>query len=625
MNLDGRKHVIIVIFFAVGIIYLSRLFFMQVIDDTWKLRAQEIAEKRKEITPPRAIIYDRFDKKVVTNKSYYNLMMCQEEMTEFDTVEFAKLLGWTPQKVKNRFYQIKKGEGRYYNKNIGKYQENYQPQRKYPFIKELTNDEITRIAPHLEKFPGFFEDLTSMRFYPYIGGANIFGYLSETNREEIEEDRFYRNGDLIGRAGLERYYEKELRGQKGIKYVVTSALNNAIESYADGKYDTIAKQGAPLKLGLDIDLQYYGERLMKNKRGCIVAIEPKTGEIIAMVSSPSFDPNLLVGRKNISENYPKLALDPGNPLFPRPLAAEYPPGSIFKLLQSLIGLQEGVITPETGFPCTKSMVGCHNHPTASDLRKAVQYSCNPYYYYAVKKIIQQGKYKSNFADAESGLNKWAQYMYAFGLGRELETDISSVRPGLIPDAAYYDKWYGHHTWAFSTIRSIAIGQGEVKVTPLQMANIAALIANRGWFYTPHFVRSIGNKKVVSKNQRHKTMIDAQHFEPVIEGMRRVVNEDGGTGKRAAVKDIVVCGKTGTAQNPHGEDHSIFISFAPMNKPKIAIAVFVENAGFGGTWAAPIASLMIEKFIKRKVSDKDKEKYILEANLLHMIAKPKKKK
>ena len=625
MNLDGRKHVIIVIFFAVGIIYLSRLFFMQVIDDTWKLRAQEIAEKRKEITPPRAIIYDRFDKKVVTNISYYNLMMCQEEMTEFDTVEFAKLLGWTPQKVKNRFYQIKKGEGRYFNKNIGKYQENYQPQRKYPFIKELTNDEITRIAPHLEKFPGFFEDLTSMRFYPYIGGANIFGYLSETNREEIEEDRFYRNGDLIGRAGLERYYEKELRGQKGIKYVVTSALNNAIESYADGKYDTLAKQGAPLKLGLDIDLQYYGEQLMKNKRGCIVAIEPKTGEIIAMVSSPSFDPNLLVGRKNISENYPKLALDPGNPLFPRPLAAEYPPGSIFKLLQSLIGLQEGVITAETGFPCTKSMVGCHNHPTASDLRKAVQYSCNPYYYYAVKKIIQQGKHKSNFADAESGLNKWAQYMYAFGLGRELETDISSVRPGLIPDAAYYDKWYGHHTWAFSTIRSIAIGQGEVKVTPLQMANIAALIANRGWFYTPHFVRSIGNKKVVSKNQRHKTMIDAQHFEPVIEGMRRVVNEDGGTGKRAAVKDIVVCGKTGTAQNPHGEDHSIFISFAPMNKPKIAIAVFVENAGFGGTWAAPIASLMIEKYIKRKVSDKDKEKYILEANLLNMIAKPKKKK
>ena len=270
------------------------------------------------------------------------------------------------------------------------------------------------------------------------------------------------------------------------------------------------------------------------------------------------------------------------------------------------------------------MVGCHNHPTATDLRKAVQYSCNPYYYYAVKKIIQQGKFKSNFADAEAGLNKWAKYMHAFGLGRELATDISSVRPGLIPDGAYYDKWYGHHTWAFSTIRSIAIGQGEVKVTPLQMANIAALIANRGWFYTPHFVRSIGNKKIVTKNQRHRTLIDAQHFEPVIEGMRRVVNEDGGTGKKAAVKGIVVCGKTGTAQNPHGEDHSIFISFAPMNRPKIAIAVFVENAGFGGTWAAPIASLMIEKYINRKVLDKDKEKYILEANLLHMIAKPKKK-
>lgn len=623
MNLDGRKYVIMVFIFLIGAIYLTRLFFMQVVDDSWKLRAQEIAEKRKEITPPRGIMFDRNGKKVVTNRSYYNLMMREEDMKPFDTVAFANLLGWTPEHVKYRFYQIKKGEGKYYNKNLGKYQENYQKQRAYPFVKELTNDDITRIAPHLSKFPGFFEDLTSMRYYPYTGGANIFGYLSEVNKEEIDEDRFYRNGDLIGRAGLERFYEKELRGQKGIKYVVTSAMNNAIESYADGKYDTLAKQGPALKLGLDIELQYYGEQLMKNKRGCIVAIEPKTGEILAMVSAPSFDPNLLVGRKNISENYPKFALDEGKPLYPRPLAAEYPPGSILKLIQSLIGLQEGVISPESGFPCTKSMVGCHPGHNASNLPDGIKYSCNPYFYYVVRRIIQQGKKKSAFADAEIGLNKWAKYMHSFGLGHKFETDITNLRSGLIPDAAYYDKWYGHHTWAFSTIRSISIGQGEVKVTPLQMANIAAIIANRGWYYTPHFVRSIGNGGPLTQFQkRNTTMVDPVHFTPVVEGMRRVVYEAGGTGHSAAVPGVTVCGKTGTAQNPHGEDHSVFIAFAPMENPKIAIAVFIENAGFGGVWAAPTASLMIEKYIKRTVSDKAKQNLIVNANLLHMIAKRK---
>jgi penicillin-binding protein 2 len=624
MNLDGRKYVILILFLLVGLIYLSRLFFMQVVDDQWKLRAQEIAEKRKEITPPRGVMFDRNGKKVVTNRSYYNLMMREEDIRDFDTVAFANLLGWTPEKVKNRFYQIKKGEGRYFNKNTGKWQDNYQKQRAYPFIKELTIEEITRIAPHLEQFPGFFEDLTSMRSYPYAGGANIFGYLNEVSREEVDADPFYRGGDLIGRAGLERFYETTLRGQKGIKYVVTSAMNNAIESYAGGKYDTMAKQGPPLTLGLDIELQVYGEQLMQNKRGCIVAIEPKTGEILCMVSAPSFDPNLMVGRKNINDNYAKLVLDEGKPLYPRPLAAEYPPGSIFKLLQSLIALQEGTITPSSGFPCTKSMVGCHNHPMATDLSKAVQYSCNPYYYYVMRRTIQQGKKRSMFADAEIGLNRWAEYMHNFGLGSKFETDITGLREGLIPDAAYYDKWYGHHTWAFSTIRSIAIGQGEVKTTPLQMANIAALIANRGWYYTPHFVRKIGDGGPLPEfKKKHLTTIDAIHFEPVIEGMRRVVNEDGGTGKRGAVQGMIVCGKTGTAQNPHGEDHSVFVAFAPMNNPKIAIAVFIENAGFGGVWAAPTASLMIEKFINRKVKDKEKETYVNAANLLNVRKKPSK--
>lgn len=626
MNLDGRKYVILVFFILVGSIYLIRLFFMQVVDDSWKLRAQEIAEKRKEITPPRGIVFDRNGKKVVTNRSYYNLMMKENDIRDLDTAAFAKLVGWTKQEVKDRFYQIRKGEGKYRNRSTGELQENYQKQRAYPFIKELTIDEITRIAPHLEKFPGFFEDLTSMRNYPYAGGANIFGYLNEVSKEEIEEDRFYRPGDQIGRAGIERYYEKQLRGQKGIKYIVTSALNNAIESYADGKYDTLAQQGPALHLGLDIQLQVYGEKLMQNKRGCIVAIEPKTGEILALVSAPSFDPNILVGRRNIGMNYPKLLLDEGKPLYPRPLAAEYPPGSIFKLVQSLIGLQEGVITPESGFPCTKSMVGCHNHPNATNLPDGIKYSCNPYFYYVTRRIIQQGKKRSIFADAELGLNEWYDYIMSFGLGSQFETDVTGMRPGLIPNSAYYDKWYGHNTWAFSTIRSISIGQGEVKVTPLQMANIAAIIANRGWYYTPHFVRSIGNDgplpqfKVV-----HKTKVDPVHYDPIVEGMRRVCYESGGTGKRAVVEGVTVCGKTGTAQNPHGEDHSVFIAFAPMDNPKIAIAVFIENAGFGGVWAAPTAGLMMEKYLKRTVKDKAKEQMIISANLLNIKAKPKKKK
>jgi penicillin-binding protein 2 len=588
---------------------------MQVIDDTWTLRANEIAEKRKEIFPPRGVIFDRSGKKIVTNQTYYNLMMVEDSIVDLDTAAFAKLIGWSKQEVRNRFREIVKGEGSYYNKITGKRTPNYQTIRAYPFLKELTLEEMSKIAPHLANFKGFYEEATSARNYPYKSAANILGYLSEVYREEIEVDHFYKPSNNIGRAGIERFYEKELRGIKGIKYIVTSALNNAIESYADGKYDTTARQADPLKMGMDVELQTYGEELMSHKKGCIVAIEPSSGEILSMVSAPSYDPNLLVGKRNISANYPKLARDPNLPLFPRPLQAEYPPGSIFKLVQSLIGLQEGVITANSGFPCDKSMVGCHNHPSARNIAEAIKFSCNPYYYQAVRRIIQQGVKKNNFADAEYGLNKWYKYIRSFGLGKELDTDVSGQRPGLIPNSDFYDKWYGHHTWAFSTIRSISIGQGEVKLTPLQMANIVAIIANKGWYYTPHFVKSIGYRGPLPQfRKKHWTMIDRRHFDPVIEGMRLVVNEDGGTGKQARMDNIIVCGKTGTVQNPHGEDHSVFFAFAPMKNPKIAIAVFVENAGWGGSWAAPISQLMIEKYLKGKVTDKDKEKRMIEAQI-----------
>jgi len=621
MKLENRKYIIILFILIVGVLYSSRLFYMQVIDDTWVLRAQEIAEKRKEILPPRAVVFDRNGRKIVSNKTYYNLMFIEDNITQLDTVAFGKLINWKPLEVRERFKEIKVGEGVYFNKSNGRKTSNYQTQRAYPFLKELTLDEITTIALHLDNFPGFYEEVTSMRSYPYSNGANILGYLNEVSREEIDEDRFYRPGGNIGRSGIERFYEKELRGRKGIKYVVTSAMNNAIESYANGKYDTIAKQSPGLTLSMDITLQAYGELLMQNKKGCIVAIEPKTGEILTMVSAPTFDPNLLVGRKNINLNYPKLSKDINKPLFPRPLQAEYPPGSIFKLVQALIAMQEGVIRSTSGFPCNKSVVGCHNHPNASGVSQAVQYSCNPYFYAVVKKIIQQQKKRNNFADAEIGLNLWHKYMNSFGLGNKLETDISGQRPGLIPNSKYYDRIYGRNQWAFSTIRSISIGQGEIKLTPLQMANIAAIIANKGWYITPHFVKSIGKKgprPIYLK--RNQTMVDAIHFSSVIEGMRRVINEPGGTGSAARLEEVVVCGKTGTVQNSQGQDHSVFIAFAPMDNPKIALAIFVENAGAGGTWAAPIASLIIEKYLFNKVTNKDSEKLIIEATLSN-ISRP----
>lgn len=615
MNTEGRKYVIIVFIFLVGILYAIRLFYMQVIDESWVLRAQEIAEKRKEITPNRGAIYDRNNKQIVSNKVYYNLMFVEEKLKNFDTIAFAKMLGWTKEQVASRFKEIVEGEGSYYNKSTKKRTSNYMKSRAYPFLKELTLDEILKIAPFLDKFPGFYEEATSMRSYPFSNGANILGYLAEVTGEEIKKDRFYKPANNIGRTGLERFYEKELRGIKGIRYVVTSAMNNAIQSYAGGKYDTIAKPGANLTLGLDIDLQAYAEKLMQNKKGCIVAIEPSTGEILTFVSAPSFDPNLLIGKRNISQNYPKLNKDPNLPLYPRPLASEYPPGSIFKLVQGLIGMQEGVITENSGFPCTKSMVGCHGHEMATDIPKAVKYSCNPYFYYVMKKIIQQGKKKNAFADAEIGLTKWVKYMNSFGLGVKLETDITGVKKGLIPGPAFYDKWYGYHNWQFNNIRSISIGQGEVKLTPLQMANIAVIIANKGWYYTPHFVKSISGKGPLEKfKTKNYTMVDSKYFPSVIEGMRRVVNESGGTATSAKLTEIIIAGKTGTVQNPHGKDHSVFIAFAPIENPKIAIAVFIENSGFGGTWAAPTASLIIEKFLTGKITNEGKEKRIMEAKL-----------
>lgn len=621
MNLEGRRIVFLVMFIIVGIIFSARLFYMQVIDDKWIERAAEVSQRKIEIKPPRGILYDRNGEKIVANKTYYNLMFVEDDIEDLDTVAFAELVGMHPDSIEVRFEEIRKSlDRKTRSRTTGEdtIVNDYRSYLPYAFIRELSADEIAKIAIDLNSYPGFFEEPISMRDYPYPNGGNIFGYLNEIRPHELNADRnFYNVGDFIGRAGLERYYEKELRGQKGTRFILSSARGKIVDNFADGKMDTTAIQGPSLYLGIDIELQAYGELLMQNKIGAVVAIEPSTGEIIAMVSAPSYDPNLMVGSRNIRKNYQILYEDTLKPFYPRPLAAEYPPGSIFKTVQALIGLQEEVITENTSFPCNKSLVGCHNHPTAQNIQQAIQFSCNPYFYYETKRIIQQGKDPSIFKDAAKGLAIWEEYMHSFGLGVKPETDIYGLRGGVIPNVAYYNRWYGEYRWAFSTIRSNSIGQGEVKVTPLQMANLAAIMANRGYYYEPHLVSSIGNDGPLPKfTVKKKTMVNRKHYDAIVEGMRRVVNEPGGTARRARLKDIVVAGKTGTAQNPHGEDHSVFMAFAPLDKPKIAIAVFVENGGFGGTWAAPIASLMIEKYLTGEITDERKEKRILEGDFIH---------
>lgn len=621
MNLEGRKLVFIILFLFVGVVFTIRLFYMQAIDDEWIKRAGEVAKQKIIIKPPRGIMYDRNNKIVVRNKTYYNLMFIENQIHDFDTLAFSKLIGMPVDSIRARFDEIKKSLDRKTRSKITGHDtivNDYRSYLPYPFIKELTKDEMEKIAVDLPHFKGFYEVPISLRSYPYHCGANIFGYLNEVNWREIKEDpNFYSMGDLIGRSGLERYYEKILRGRKGTKVMLTTARGEEIKDFAGGKLDTLAKQGAPLHLGIDIDLQAYGQRLMKNKLGSIVAIEPSTGQILAMVSAPSYDPNLLVGEKKLKQNYSRIHDDSLKPFYPRPIASTEPPGSTFKIAQSAVGMQIGAFDSTSSFPCNHAIVHCHNHPDARNISEAIMYSCNPYFYQAVRRIIEQHFYESRFKDAAKGLAIWDKYMHSFGFGVKLKTDIYGVESGRIPTPAFYNHWYGDYRWAFSTIQSISIGQGEVTVTPLQLANLAAIVANKGYYYIPHFVASIGNKGPLPRYEvKHYTMVDSSYFNPIKEGMRMVVNHPGGTARRARIKDIIVSGKTGTAQNPHGKDHSVFIAFAPYDHPKIAISVFVQNAGYGGVWAAPIASLMIEKYLTDTITDKWKEQRILEKDFIH---------
>lgn len=604
-NLTNRKFIVGAIFSIIGLIFIIRLFNVQVVNNKYKLDSANNVLRVITEYPARGLLYDRNGKLLVYNEAAYDLMVIPGQLKTIDTVLFCKLLN-----IEKSVFIEKVNKAKSYSR--------YKPS---VFEKELTAENYANIQDQMYQFQGFFAQTRTLRKYPNNNAAHLLGYIGEVNNAVLEKNKYYKSGDYIGKSGIELAYEHLLRGKRGVRKILVDVHNREKGSYNNGLEDTLSVAGKNLTTTIDLDLQTYGELLMQNKIGSIVAIEPQSGEILSLVSSPGYNPNLLVGR-SIKTNYPILTKDSLKPLFNRATMAQYPPGSIFKTVQALIALQEGVITENAGFQCVRSLVGCHNHPTATNVAASIKMSCNPYYYFVFKRLIQQGKVKSIFKDSEIGLAKWNQKVKKFGFGGTLHTDIPGVKNGLVPGVDFYNKWYGEGRWAFSTIFSLSIGQGELGVIPIQMANLAAIIANKGYYYPPHVIKKIDGKDSLPPDLSEKVSvgINSEYFLPIIEGMRGVVDEPGGTARRAKINGITVCGKTGTAQNPHGEDHSVFIAFAPMDNPKIAIAVYVENSGFGGTWAAPIASLMMEKYLTDSISDPLKEKRILEANLLNVVPK-----
>lgn len=600
-NYDDRKIIVLAIFLVIAVIFLVRLFYLQVIDESYKLSAQNQAVRIVTQYPVRGLVYDRKGQLMVYNEAAYDLMVVPREVTEIDTLDFCSLVGISIEDFRQRFEKAR----------------SYSRYKASVFEKQIPAYAYAKIAEKLFKFPGFYTQQRTLRKYPRSVAAHLLGYIAEVDPSDIDRDQYYRSGDYIGKAGLEKEYEKELRGVRGSKRILVDVHNVVKGNFQDGQYDTLAVPGTNLISTIDLDLQEYGELLMQNKRGSVVAIEPKTGEILAMLSAPTYDPNLLVGRdRNV--NYRELAAnDSLNPLFNRALYARYRPGSIFKLVQSLTALHLGIITPGTHFACTRSIINCHGSHTNDDLPNAIIHSCNPYFWNVYKRMIQQGKSTNMFKDAALGLKEWRDVVLRFGFGEKLETDFPNLVSGSIPGNKLYNKWYGEGRWAFSTIYSNSIGEGELGVVPLEMANLSAIIANRGYYYTPHFIKQIGDSAMRPEfTVKHETEIDTSYFGVVIQAMEKVIGMDGGTARRARIEGITVCGKTGTVQNPGDRpDHSVFIAFAPKDDPKIAIAVYVEYSDFGGTWAAPISSLMIEKYLTGEIKDKEKEQRILDAKFL----------
>ena len=596
----NRKYYMMALVVLASLVLLIKLFVIQVVKDTYRLSADNNVLRYVTQYPARGLIYDRNKKLIVANQAAYDLMVIPAQTTGIDTAEFCDLTGIT---ISSFTEWMKKAT-------------EYSKRAPSAFLKQMSAETYARLQEKMYLYPGFYVQTRTLRKYSRPIAAHLLGYVSEVDEAAIRKEPYYRAGDYIGKLGIEEAYEKELRGERGVNIYLVDVYSRVKGSYADGRLDTVAVQGKDIISSIDIDLQEYGELLMRNKTGSIVALEPKTGEVLALVSSPNYDPGLLVGRIR-SENFMKLNADSvRKPLFNRALQASYPPGSTFKPINGLIGLQEKVIVPSTFFGCSNGylFVGCHLHSSPLDLKHGISNSCNSYFCQTYRRILENPLY-SNIGEAYT---KWKGYLDDFGFGRKLGIELTNELSGNVPSAGYFDRYYGNNRWKALTVISLAIGQGELGTTPLQMANMTAAIANKGYYYTPHIVKSIGVNETIDQRflTRHVIGIDSSNFEEIILGLEAAVNGDAGaTARIAALKDIIVCGKTGTAQNPHGKDHSVFIAFAPKDDPKIAIAVYVENAGFGATYAAPVASLMIEKYIRGEITNKTTEQRIIELNLL----------
>lgn len=596
-GLEYRRYVIAGVAIFIVTVYIIRLFTLQIMSDDYKKSADSNAFLKKVEFPARGVISDRNGKLLVYNQNAYDIMVVMnEEKGRLDTTEFCNSLGITKEFFIKRMEEIKDR-----NKNPG-----YSRFTQQLFMSQLSEKEFSVFQEKIYRFPGFYVQRRSVRQYTMPYAAHVLGDVAEVSAADIEEDSYYQPGDYIGKMGVEKSYEKQLRGEKGVQIMLRDAHGRIQGSYMNGKFDRRPVPGKDLTLSLDIKLQALGERLLEGKIGSIVAIEPSTGEVLCMVSSPTYDPRTVTGRKR-GKMHAMLSRNPWKPLLNRSIMGMYPPGSTFKTTQGLTFLTEGIIGPGTSFPCHHGFycrglhVGCHGHASPISLVPAIGTSCNGYFCWGLYYMLGNRK---KYKNVQEGMNTWRDYMVSMGFGYKLGIDLSGEKRGLIPNAQYYDKAY-RGSWNALTVISIAIGQGEVLLTPLQIANLGATIANRGYFYTPHVVKKVKGEQLEAKfREKHYTKASRRAYEYIVAGMRRAVT--GETCRAADRADYEVCGKTGTAQN-HGQDHSIFMGFAPMNNPKIAIAVYVENGGFGADYGVPIGALMMEQYIKGKLSPESEKR------------------
>jgi len=602
---EGRREIFQLVFILTGIVFLVKLFFVQIVDDRYAELANSNSILRQVEYPFRGLITDRHGKLIVYNTPEYDLEVVVKDIRNFDSANFCVVFGLSREDLRKKFKELKA------------HKKEYSPVKPMLFIDRLSNEDFAKIEDHMDEFPGFYIQARTTRSYTTTALANALGYVSEISKDALKKDesKIYKQGDYIGQSGIEAFYEEQLRGKRGLRFKLRDVKGIEKGSFKNGEYDTLSVPGQDLISSIDLDLQLYGEKLLKGKAGSIVAIEPSTGEILALVSGPSYDPVLLTG-KNYGAHFQIISGDSMKPLFNRPLMAQYRPGSIFKIVQAMTALQEGVITPDTRIRCDRDIIACHGDHSNEDLRGAIANSCNPYFHSVLRRMLNQGKSKDPFQDTRIGLAEWDKHINSFGFGSRLGIDLPNEKDGLIPTPAYYDRAYNNRPWKFSNIYSLAIGEGENLVVPLQMANFAATVANRGFYFIPHLVRSVGKdgKPLPQYLVRHYTTVDSANFRVAVDAMQQVVA--AGTGQWfAKLQDVIVCGKTGTVQNEPFPDHSVFIAFAPRDNPKIAISVYVENAGQGARAGAAIAGLMIEKYLFGLTRRQYIEDYVLAGKFL----------